>query len=73
MLADVAPALHDPVVLVRAEHSSIITDESVALFRKLTPQLEVVVAHGVGYMFTDDQNDALAETLLERLRAMAAG
>ncbi|CDO36441.1 alpha/beta fold hydrolase [Novosphingobium sp. KN65.2] len=68
-----ARRLRDPVVLVRAELSSIVTDESVALFRKLTPQLEVVVAHGVGHMFTGDQNDAFAETLLERLRRMAGG
>ena len=68
-LVAAAARLSDPVVLVRAELSSIVTDESVALFRKLTPQLEVVIAHGVGHMFTGDQNDAFAETLLERLRA----
>ncbi|WP_240334335.1 alpha/beta fold hydrolase [Sphingobium estronivorans] len=68
-----AGRLRDPVVLVRAELSSIVTDGSVALFRELTPQLEVVVAHGVGHMFTGDQNDAFAETLLERLRGMAGG
>ena len=67
-LEDAAARLRDPVVLVRAELSSIVTDESVALFRTLTPHLEVVVAHGVGHMFTGDQNDAFAETLLERLR-----
>lgn len=68
-----AAGLRDPVVLVRAELSSIVTDESVDLFRRLTPQLEVVVAHGVGHMFTGDQNDAFAGTLLERLRQMKSG
>lgn len=61
----------DPVVLVRAELSSIVTDESVALFQRLTPQLEVVVAHGVGHMFTGDRNDAFAATLLEHLARYA--
>ena len=68
-----AARLRDPVVLVRAELSNIVTDASVALFRKLTPQLEVVMAHGVGHMFTGDRNDAFAETLLARLRALAKG
>ena len=67
-----AAARHrDPVVLVRAEHSNIVTDKSVALFRKLTPQLEVLVAQGVGHMFTGDQNDAFAETLAARLESMS--
>lgn len=56
-----------PVILVRAELSSVVTDESIALFRRLTPQLEVVIAHGAGHMFTGDRNDAFAERLLEDL------
>lgn len=56
-----------PVVLVRAEFSTIVTDESVALFRRLTPQIEVIVARGVGHMYTGDRNDAFAATLLDRL------
>jgi len=66
-LEQAAARVRDPVVLVRAELSTIVTDESVAMFRKLTPQLEVVVAKGVGHMFTGDRNDAFAETLLDRL------
>ncbi len=66
-LEQAAARVKDPVVLVRAELSSIVTDESVALFRSLTPQLEVVVAHGVGHMFTGDRNDAFAATLLDHL------
>jgi pimeloyl-ACP methyl ester carboxylesterase len=62
-----AAAITCPVVLVRAALSTIVTDESVALFRKLTPQLEVVVAEGVGHMYTGDRNDAFAATLLEHL------
>lgn len=62
-----AAIITDPVVLVRAELSTIVTDEGEALFRKLTPQLEVVLAKGVGHMVTGDRNDAFAETLLDHL------
>lgn len=57
----------DPVVLVRAELSTIVTDESEAQFRKLTPQLQVVLARGVGHMVTGDHNDAFADRLLDFL------
>ncbi len=66
-----AVRLRDPVVLVRAEHSNIVTDESVARFRELSPQLEVVIARGVGHMLTGDRNDAFAETLLDHLARLA--
>lgn len=62
-LEQAAARITDPVVLVRAELSTIVTDEGEALFRKLTPQLEVVLAKGVGHMVTGDRNDAFAETL----------
>jgi pimeloyl-ACP methyl ester carboxylesterase len=60
-----------PVVMVRAEHSEIVSDAGVALFHHLTPQLEVIEAKGVGHMFTGDRNDAFAETLLEQLGRFA--
>ncbi|WP_062344026.1 alpha/beta fold hydrolase [Novosphingobium sp. CCH12-A3] len=66
-LEHAAARITDPVVLVRAEHSTIVTDEGEALFRKLTPQLEVVLAKGVGHMITGDRNDVFAETLLDYL------
>jgi len=66
-LEEAAARVTAPVVLVRAEHSSIVSDESVALFRKLAPQLEVFVAKGAGHMYTGDRNDAFAETLLDHL------
>ncbi|WP_336971269.1 alpha/beta hydrolase [Sphingobium aromaticiconvertens] len=56
-----------PVVLVKAELSDILSDESVATFQRLTPQLQVEIAHGVGHMFTGDHNDAFAERLLYHL------
>lgn len=66
-LEQAAARITDPVVLVRAELSTIVTDEGEALFRKLTPQLEVVLAKGVGHMVTGDRNDAFAETLRDYL------
>jgi pimeloyl-ACP methyl ester carboxylesterase len=56
-----------PIVLVRAELSHLLTDEGVAKFCELAPQLEVVTAMGVGHMFTADRNDGFAAELLERL------
>lgn len=62
-----ATKMKDPVILVRAEFSTIVTQESVDTFRRLTPQLEVVLARGAGHMYTGDRNDAFAETLLAHL------
>lgn len=62
-----ASAVHCPVLLVRAEHSDVLTDEGVKAFRRLTPQLRVTMAPGVGHMFTNDQNDAFALPLLDFL------
>ncbi|MBA2933663.1 alpha/beta hydrolase [Sphingomonas sp. CGMCC 1.13654] len=66
-LEEAAARIKDPVILVRAEFSNIVSDASVDLFRRLTPQLEVIEAKGVGHMITGDRNDAFAETLLDRL------
>jgi pimeloyl-ACP methyl ester carboxylesterase len=56
-----------PVVMVRAEHSNVVTHDGVAHFRSITPQLQVIEAKGVGHMFTGDRNDAFAEMLLSYL------
>jgi pimeloyl-ACP methyl ester carboxylesterase len=66
-LEEAAARVKDPVVMVRAELSTMVTPESVALFKALTPQLEVVEARGVGHMVTGDSNDAFAATLLDHL------
>lgn len=62
-----AAMITSPVVMVRAELSHLVTDEGVARFKSLAPQLEVITAMGVGHMFTADRNDAFAADLLERL------
>ena len=56
-----------PVVLVRAEHSEIVSEDSARRFQELTPQLQVELARGVGHMFTGDRNDAFADRLLHHL------
>jgi pimeloyl-ACP methyl ester carboxylesterase len=62
-----AAQVTSPLVLVRAELSHLLTDAGVAKFKKLTPQLEVVTALGVGHMFTADRNDGFAAQLLDWL------
>ncbi|MDB5738854.1 MAG: alpha/beta hydrolase [Sphingomonas bacterium] len=66
-LETAAATMRDPLVLVRGEFSSIVTPESVAHFRMLAPQLEVIEAKGAGHMFTADRNDVFAEQLLAQL------
>lgn len=66
-----AARVKSPVVLVRAELSHLLTDEGVAEFQRLAPQLEVVIARGVGHMFTADRNDGFAAELLDRLDKIA--
>jgi pimeloyl-ACP methyl ester carboxylesterase len=60
-----------PVIMVRAEHSNVVTDDGVTHFRSITPQLKVIEAKGVGHMFTGDRNDAFAEMLLNYLPVAA--
>jgi len=62
-----AAQIKSPLVLVRAELSHLLTDQGVATFKRLAPQLEVVTAPGVGHMFTADRNDGFAAQLLDWL------
>jgi pimeloyl-ACP methyl ester carboxylesterase len=56
-----------PVVLIRAEHSHLLTDAGVEHFQTLAPQLDVRWARGARHMFTADRNDAFAAELLDGL------
>jgi len=56
-----------PLVLVRAEHSHLLTDAGVAHFKELAPQLEILWARGAHHMFTADRNDSFAAQLLDCL------
>jgi pimeloyl-ACP methyl ester carboxylesterase len=62
-----AARVTSPVIMVRAELSHLLTDQSVANFQRLTPQLEVVTAPGAQHMFTADRNDVFATQLLDVL------
>ena len=62
-----AARVTSPLVMVRAGLSHLVTDEGVAKFRSLAPQMEVITAPGVGHMFTADRNDEFAADLLDRL------
>jgi pimeloyl-ACP methyl ester carboxylesterase len=72
-LLSAAARVQSPVVLVRAELSHLLTDEGVARFQQLAPQLEIITAKGVGHMFTADRNDAFAAQLLECLQRTPEG
>lgn len=72
-LLEAAARVTSPTVLVRAELSHLLTDEGVARFRQLAPQLQVVTAMGVGHMFTADRNDGFAAELLEWLERTPEG
>ena len=67
-----AARVNSPIILVRAELSHLLTNESVEKFQQLAPQLEVITAKGVGHMFTADRNDAFAAQLLECLARIPA-
>jgi non-heme chloroperoxidase len=68
-----AARVKSPIVLVRAELSHLLTDEGVHRFQQLAPQLEVIIAKGVGHMFTADRNDTFAAQLLECLKRTPVG
>lgn len=46
-----------PVLLVRGLHSDVVSDASVAAFREMVPDLEVVDVAGAGHMVAGDRND----------------
>ncbi|MDT0576329.1 alpha/beta hydrolase [Croceicoccus sp. F390] len=59
--------IQSPLVMVRAELSHLVNDRNTARFQSLAPQLEVLIAKGVGHMFTADRNDEFAAQLLAQL------
>lgn len=62
-----AKAFHKPLVLVRAEHGSLVDDAAAEEFKSLAPHLNVEVAKGTHHMFTGDVNNAFARRLLHYL------
>ena len=62
-----------PVLVMRAEHSTITTPEQVATFRATVPWLQDVTIAGAGHMLTGDVNDAYADAVLAFVRAVIPG
>lgn len=54
-----------PVLVMRAERSTITSPEQVETFRKTIPWLRDVTIAGAGHMVTGDVNDAYADAVLE--------
>ncbi len=52
-----------PVLLVRGLQSDVVSDEGVALFRQLVPQLQVAEVSGAGHMVAGDRNGAFSASL----------
>lgn len=67
LMREAAAMFRKPLVFVRAEHGSVVSDAGVEAFRALAPQLAVETAKGAHHMFTGDSNDAFARRLLHYL------
>ncbi len=68
-----AGRIQSPLVMVRAELSHLVNDSNTARFQSLAPQLEILIAEGVGHMFTADRNDEFAAQLLAQLERNREG
>jgi pimeloyl-ACP methyl ester carboxylesterase len=55
------------VLVVRGMSSDVVSDSSVAAFRKILPTLEVADVAGAGHMVSGDRNDAFNASVLEFL------
>ncbi len=56
-----------PLLLVRGLASDVVSDASVAAFRRQAPRLEVVDVGGAGHMVAGDRNDAFSKGVIEFL------
>lgn len=66
-MAAAARNFRKPLLLVRADHGSLATDDAVERFHALVPQLVVEFAPGSHHMLTGDDNAAFASRLLDHL------
>lgn len=64
-----ASQLRIPVLLVRGQLSDLVTQESVADFRRLCPHLEVVEVEGAAHMVAGDENDVFGTAVARFLHA----
>ena len=52
-----------PVLLVRGEHSDVVSGDDIDHFRQLVPQTTVAVVVGAHHMVAGDRNDAFADVI----------
>lgn len=63
-LEEMAARLDVPVLLTRGELSQVVSEEGLAAFRALVPQVQVETIAGAGHMIVGDLNDAFADAAL---------
>lgn len=56
-----------PTLLVRGRSSDVVTDEALAEFRELAPNVPVVDIRGAGHMLVGDQNDVFVDAIAQFL------
>jgi pimeloyl-ACP methyl ester carboxylesterase len=71
LFADEARKLAVPVLLMRAEFSTITLEEQVRAFQATVPWLQTAVIAGAHHMVTGDVNDAYATAILDFVGALA--
>jgi pimeloyl-ACP methyl ester carboxylesterase len=64
-----AARLQVPVLVMRAEHSTLTSPEQVAAFRKVHTDVEEVIIAGAGHMVSGDVNDVYADAIMAYLAA----
>ncbi|PJI89549.1 alpha/beta hydrolase [Sphingomonas koreensis] len=69
-LEEMSARLTMPVLLTRGERSQVVSDEGLAAFRAIVPQLEVESIAGAGHMIVGDRNDVFADATLAFLDRM---
>lgn len=72
-LAQCARRLCEPTLLVRGEHSDVVTAEAVQEFLALCPHAKFIEVAGAGHMLTGDDNDAFGQVAIDFIRREACG
>lgn len=60
--------VHIPTLLVKGEHSELVTDESLRHFQEVIPGAEFVDVSGAHHMVVGDKNDAFSEAIVDFLQ-----
>ncbi len=62
-----------PLLLVRGEHSDVLSPEGVAEFRSVAPSLEYVDVRSARHMVVGDSNSVFGSVLIEWVKRVAGG